>query len=426
MKLDASQSLDSESISESLSYFIQRAFRRPVSKEELNTYVNPILAAQKEFGLSYMETMRFGLQTVLVSPGFLLIQEPQQVDSVRPLNDFEIANRLSYFLWNSMPNTELFAKAARGYLSNPSIRREQVERMLADPKADRFINSFAGQWLSVRDFGSVQPNRSFEKRKDGLYYDEELLRASIGEPIEFFKHVLNENLPITNFIDSDFLIINERLAQHYQIPDVDGREFRKVSIPDGVQRGGVLGMAGLLTLLSDGDRTLPVTRATWVREKLFHDPPPPPPPGAGEIQPNTQGEKLTVRQRLELHRQEPTCASCHAGLDGYGLALENYDAIGAWRTHENRNKWSAIDASGHLKSGRTFGNLEEYKKAMLEERDRFGHAFITQMLTYALTRPVGVIDRATVEDIYRQLERDDFRIQTVVHAIVNSDLFLTK
>jgi len=419
-----------QSIRRVFSEFIPRAFRRPVEPEEVEFFVTNILNAQRKFGLSHIETLRYGLQGLLVAPGFLMIQEPQPKNVARPLDNYELANRLSYFLWNSMPDAELLKAAAAGRLTDPSIRRQQVERMLKDPKIGRFVESFAAQWLDVRRYGTVQPAAEYRGRR-GSPYDDDLARASQQEPLAFFRHVLDHNLPITDFVQSDYLVINNRLARHYQIPDVEGPEFRKVSIPAGVERGGVLGMAGLLTLLSDGNRTLPVRRAAWVREKLLNDPPPPPPPGAGEIQPNTAGAGLTLRQRLEAHRKEPTCASCHAGLDGYGLALENYDAIGAWRTRQDGEGLAAnlrreIDPSGKLKSGRAFLNLKEFKQAMLTERDRLGRAFAHTMLTYALTRPVGVIDRETLDEIDQQLKTGDFRIQSVIHGITQSRLFLTK
>lgn len=413
------------------SEFIPRAFRRPVDAKEVDAIVSNILNAQREFGLSHHATLRHGLQALLVAPGFLMIQEPQQEKTARPLDNYELANRLSYFLWNSMPDTELLQLAAAGRLTDPAIRRQQVDRMLKDPKVSRFVQSFAGQWLDVRRYGTVQPSNEYRGRVLAPRYDNELEVASRKEPLAFFQYVLDHNRPITDFIDSDYLVINDRLATLYQIADVKGPEFRKVSIPAGVERGGVLGMSGLLTLLSDGNRTLPVRRAAWVREKLLNDPPAPPPPGAGEIQPNTAGASLTVRQRLELHRKEPTCASCHAKLDGYGMALENYDAIGAWRTHQDGEGLPGhlrrpLDPSGSLKSGRTFSTLKEYKQALLAERDRFGRAFVTTALTYALTRPVGVIDADAVDEIYKQLENDEFRVHSVIHAITQSRLFLTK
>jgi len=407
--------------------FLPFAYRRQVADAEVELMVTQTMRAMNDSNikLSYHDALRLGLQTVLCSPAFLFIHEPRVEERARPLTDWELANRLSYFLWNSMPDMQLFQLAAAGQLKDPAVLRGQVSRMLLDPKSARFVRSFAGQWLDVRRYGSIEPAREYSD------YDSALLEASKIEPLAFFDYLMRENLPITNLIDSEFLVINERLARHYEIPGVKGENFQVVSLSPEIPRGGVLGMAGLMTLLSDGTRTMPVSRAAWVREKMFHDPPPPPPPGAGEVQPNTGGRQLTVRERLERHREDPTCASCHATLDGYGLALENYDAIGKWRTHangENFREGSApkIDASGELKSGRKFADLEGYKQALLEEKETFAEAFATQMLTYAIGRPVGAIDRNAVTSIVQQLRAEDYRIQTLVQAIVASDLFQTK
>jgi len=405
--------------------FLPLAYRRVVQPGEADRFVRLVARARSEFGLNAPEALRVGMQAVLAAPGFLYLTEPQPEQVARRLTGVEFANRLSYFLWSSMPDIELLQLGMSGELFEPAVLQQQLMRMLEDPRSERFVENFAGQWLDVRRYGSVQPAREYSD------YDDELEAASKLEPLLFFDTVLRKNLPITNFIDSDFLVVNERLARHYGIEGVEGPEFRKVSIPEGVERGGVLGMAGLLTLLSDGTRTLPVTRAAWVREKLLHDPPPPPPPGAGEVQPNTAGQMLSVRERLELHRDEPTCASCHAALDGYGLALENYDAIGAWRTHQNGegirgNNAPVIDASGNLKSGRQFQDLRGYKEALLEEKDKFAEAFVKTMLTYALSRPVGVIDNSTVQQLHGYLTANEYRIQPLLYAIVTSELFQTK
>ena len=229
-----------------------------------------------------------------------------------------------------MPDEELLTLAAAGKLRDPAAVAAQVKRMLADPKADQLVRNFAGQWLSVRDFGSVQPAAEYT----GLRQVPGAGRRS-KSPSRSSPKCLVKNLPITSFIDSDFVVVNERLAKHYGIDGVKGPEFRRVAIRPEHHRGGVLGMAGLMTYLADGTRTLPMRRGTWVLRELFNDPPNNPPPNAGEIQPNTSGKNLTVRQRLELHRRDDICASCHAKLDPYGLALENYDAIGQWRERFN-------------------------------------------------------------------------------------------
>jgi len=423
---------------------LPRAYRRPVDSRlslresasfrgakddypDVDRLVHVAAKAIRDEKLDFHTALRLGLQTMLVSPGFVFLQEPQTggKSASRPLNDYELASRLSYFLWSSLPDDDLFALAAKGNLHEPSTLRAQVARMLADPKSRHFVENFAGQWLDVEQFGSVEPAMEY---KD---YDAKLKSAEREEPLAFFQQVLSENLPVTYFLDSPFLVINERLARHYGIEGVTGEAFQKVALRPEHHRGGVLGMAGLMTLLSDGTRTLPVRRGAWVLEKLLNDPSPPPPPNAGEIQPNTTGARLTVRERLAKHRSEPNCASCHAKLDSYGLALENYDAIGRWREQQNGEgisgpKVPAIDPSGALKSGREFSDLAGYKAALLAEKEKFVRAFSEKLLTYALGRPVGYVDNTTLEQITTTTGKSDHRLQDLIQAVVSSEPFLTK
>ena len=405
---------------------LPRAYRRPVENAEVDKLVRIAAGAMQREKMPFPDALRLGVQTMLCSPGFVFIQEPQPrapaaTKGTRQLNDHELASRLSYFLWSSLPDEELFALAAKGGLRKPETLRAQAARMLADAKSRRFVENFAGQWLDVELFGSVEPAKEYKS------YDNALKTASREEPLAFFQQVLTENLPVASFLDSDFLVINERLARHYGIEGVSGETFQKVTLKPEHHRGGVLGMAGLLTLLADGTRTLPVRRGAWVLEKLLNDPSPPPPPNAGDIQPNTAGAKLTVRERLQKHRDEPNCASCHAKLDPYGLALENYDAIGAWREKQNGEgiggaKAPVIDASGALKSGRAFKDLQGYKAGLMAEQDKFIRAFTEKLLTYALGRPVGYVDHATLETILKS----EPRLQSLVQAVVASEPFQTK
>ena len=405
---------------------LPRAYRRPVEKAEVDKLVRIAAGAMQREKMPFPDALRLGVQTMLCSPGFVFIQEPQPraaaaTKGTRPLNDFELASRLSYFLWSSLPDDALLALAMKGTLKQPATLRAQVTRMLADAKSRRFVENFAGQWLDVEQFGSVEPAKEYKS------YDNALKTASREEPLAFFQQVLTENLPVASFLDSDFLVINERLARHYGIEGVSGDAFQKVALKPEHHRGGVLGMAGLLTLLADGTRTLPVRRGAWVLEKLLNDPSPPPPPNAGDIQPNTAGKNLSVRERLQLHRNEPNCASCHAKLDPYGLALENYDAIGAWRERQNGEgmggaRAPVIDASGALKSGREFKDLHGYKAGLMAEQDKFIRAFSEKLLTYALGRPVGYVDHATIETILKT----EPRLQSLVQAVVTSEPFQTK
>jgi len=407
---------------------LPKAYRRPVSPEEVERFVGVVTATMQRQELSFRDSLRFGLKTMLCSPSFTFLQEPatdEPSSGPRRLNDYELASRLSYLLWCSLPDDELFGLAEQGRLHDLAVLRAQVTRMLDDAKSRRFVESFAGQWLSVDEFGSVEPAREYAS------YDESLKAAERAEPLAFFAHVLSEDLSITHFIDSDFLVINDRLARHYGIDGVQGGEFRVVKIRPEHHRGGVLGMGGLLTLLADGTRTLPVRRAAWVLEALLNDPPLPPPPNAGDIQPNTAGETLTVRERLRRHRDEPNCASCHVKLDPYGLALENYDAIGAWRTRQNgegirESRAPPIDASGQIKSGRAFDDLEGFKQALLAEKEKFARAWTEKLLTFALCRPVGYVDHATVAEVTKAAATDDYRIRTLIQAVVASQAFQSK
>ena len=416
---------DSDYIREIFSRLLPRAYRRPVTDAEVNGVVELVEQAHAD-GASFHDAMRVGLARVLCSPGFLFIQEPAVDGQARKLTDYELASRLSYFLWSSMPDEELFQLAKAGRLHEANILSAQVDRMLDDPKAEALVQGFAGQWLHVREFGSIEPAAEYRNN-----YDESLEQSSRQEAYAFFREVLSRDLPVTNFLDSDFVMVNERLARHYGIEGVDGSQIRKVAIEPSNHRGGVLGMAGLMTYLSDGTRTLPVRRAAWVKTQLFGDPPGNPPPNAGEIQPNTAGKNLTVRQRLDLHRNEATCASCHTKLDPFGIALENYDAIGMWRTKANGEGFRSrnapeLDVSGTFPNGDEFASLEQYKAGLLERKDQFTRNLVKQMMTYALTRPVGYSDHKTIDAIIESVQQKEYRLRVLVREIVLSELFQTK
>ena len=417
---------DPAQVREMFARLLPHAYRRYVTEGEIEQFVALTAQAKQKFNLSHVDAVRYSVQTLLTSPEFLLLFEPSAPNApLRALSDFELATRLSYFLWSTMPDSELLRVAAAGKLREPAVRQAQVKRMLAHPMARQFAENFAGQWLGVREYDSVIPALDY---KD---YDAALREANQEEPIAFFEEVLRNDLSVLNFIDSDFTMANERLAKFYGIPNVAGEEFRRAALQPEQHRGGVLTMAGLLTYLSDGTRTQPVRRGAWILEEIFNNPPAPPPPNAGEIQPNASGKNLTVRERLEMHRNEPTCASCHAKIDPLGLALENYDAIGAWRTKQNGEGFRsgnapAIDATGKLPSGREFKNPGEFKQALLAEKDRFARALTQKVLTYALGRPVGYTDTDTVEQITAQLAANQYRMHSLIQAVVGSEPFLTK
>ena len=400
--------------------FLPRAYRRPVTSTEVEKVVAIVRDAMQAKQMGFTDAMRLGLSRVLSSPGFWFIERES-----KPAPAYALASRLSYFLWSTMPDDELFSLAASGKLADKAVLSTQVDRLLKDPRSEQFVRNFGGQWLSVREFGSVEPANDYKN------YDAALKAAGPEEAYAFVAEVLHHDLPVTNFIDSDFAVVNERLAKHYGIEGVSGEAFRRVALKPEHHRGGVLGMAGLLTYLADGTRTLPMRRGTWVLDNLFGDPPGNPPPNAGEIQPNTAGENLSVRERIEKHRNDETCASCHAKLDPYGLALENYDAIGMWRERANGegftgNKAPPIDPSGTLPNGKSFQTLEQYKALLLEQKDELARCLATKMLTYALSRPVGYTDHETVDGLVAELKKRDYRIQTLVKGIVLSPAFQTE
>jgi Protein of unknown function (DUF1592)/Protein of unknown function (DUF1588)/Protein of unknown function (DUF1587)/Protein of unknown function (DUF1585)/Protein of unknown function (DUF1595)/Planctomycete cytochrome C len=411
------------------------AYRRPAAASEIERMVTWTLKNKAARALTFNQAVREGVKNLLCSPAFLYLGSESQVAAPsaapatgpKPINDWQLASRLSYLLWSSAPDQELFKLAAAGKLHDPSVMRAQVKRLLADRRSTEFVRNFAGQWLSVRNFENGNPpSRNFYRQ-----YDDALRDSSKREPLEFFQEVLQKNLPLTNFLDSEFLVIDERLAKHYGIEGVVGENFRRVPAPADGRRGGVLGMAGLMTFLADGTRTLPVRRATWVLDKLWNQPVPPPPPNAGEL-PAIKGQQLTVRERLDQHRLSENCASCHTRVDAFGLALENYDAVGMWRDRQNGEGMQGdkgsplLDVSGQLPDGSAFKTVQEFKAALLVQKKVFARAFVEKFLCYSLGRPIVYGDHVVVDQITAQAAAHDYRLQEVIQATVASSLFQTQ
>lgn len=418
---------DREYAREIFAALLPRAYRRPVTATEVDDLVSLVQTMQEKHDKNFGDAVRSAVLTVLTSPSFLFLEEPTGDDALpRAVDDHELASRLSYFLWSSMPDRELLELAAHKKLHVPEVLRAQVRRMAADLRARQFVENFVGQWMRVRDFDTVMVDkRQYPK------YDADLREASIREPYEFFHELLRSDLSVLNVLSSDFVMANERLATHYGIAGVKGKDFRRVSLRPEHHRGGVLGMAGLLTYLADGTRTQPVKRGAYVLDVLWNTPAPLPPPNAGDL-PVVKGKNLTVRQRLEQHRSVATCASCHARIDPLGLALENYDAVGAWRERQNgegkqggRND-PPIDASGVMPGGREFKTIEEFKHALLEERNKFLEGFTEKLLAYAIGRPVGITDRDLVGQVLADAARHDHRLVAMLTAVVESPAFRTK
>ncbi len=362
-----------------------------------------------------------GLQAMLVSPNFLfrLEQDPAGLasGSVYRLSDVEIASRLSFFLWSSIPDEELLGLAEQGRLRDPKILEQQVRRMLNDRRAQALGENFAGQWLYLRNVESVKPDSD-----EFPEFDAELRRAMKRESELFFEAILREDRSVMELLDADYTFLNERLAEHYGIPKIHGPQFRKVALNDP-NRGGVLGQASILTVTSYPNRTSVVLRGKWVLENLFGMPPPPPPPDIPDLQEEEAGtgKRLTMRAAMELHRANPTCASCHARMDPIGFALENFDAIGKWRTQA---AGTPIDASGKLPDGSQFEGPAELKEILLANyRKQFVTTVTEKLLTYALGRGVEYYDKPTVRSITRQAARNDYRLSDLIVAITASKPF---
>jgi hypothetical protein len=421
------ESGDPENAREIFARFLPRAYRRPVTAEEVDAQVRRVQAMQDRHGKSFAAAVRAVVASVLVSPAFVFLDEPTgTAGQPRVLGDYELANRLSYFLWSTLPDAELTQLAAQKRLGEPDVLRAQVKRMLADPRARQVVENFIGQWMRVREFDTVMVDT--RQYRD---YDDALRDASLREPYEFFHELLRADLPVLNLIDSDFVVVNERLARHYGIDGVQGEAFRRVPLRPEHRRGGILGMAGLLTYLSDGSRTLPVRRGAYVLDVLWNTPASLPPPNVGDL-PVIKGKNLSVRQRLEQHRSVASCASCHTKIDPLGLALENYDAIGAWRERQNGEgrkggKYDPpIDASGVMPGGQAFQNPAEFKRILLAEKPKFLKGFTEKLLAYALGRPVGAADQELVNSILTGTAGEEHRLQAMIQAIVASRAFQTR
>jgi mono/diheme cytochrome c family protein len=396
--------------------FALRAYRRTVKPEEVDRLVGLVTQAEAH-GDSFDKGIQLALQAVLVSPHFLfrieLDPQPQDEKAVHSISDFELASRLSYFLWSSMPDDELFEVARQNKLHEASILEAQTRRMLKDAKAHALIENFAGQWLMLRSLKSATPD-------PGLFpsFDEPLRSAMLKESELFFEAVAREDRSILDFIDADFTFLNERLARHYGIEGVQGNQLQKVHLT-GDQRGGILTQASVLTVTSNPTRTSPVKRGKWILENLLGTPPPPPPPDVPELK---DGKELngTLRQRMEQHRANPSCATCHQRMDPLGFAFENYDAVGAWRTIDGK---SPIDPSGALPDGKSFKGPKELKAILKAKEEEFRRCFTEKLLTYALGRGLEFYDKPAIEQISQNLVRQGNRFSALVAEIVKSDPF---
>ena len=406
-------------VSDRLQSFAERAWRRKVEPKELSGYLKSF-QTDVEAGDKIEDAFRTALLRVLTSRNFIYLVEGEPKPR-EMLNEHELASRLSYFLWSSMPDNTLLSKANERKLNGPELKK-QVDRMLSDARIERFVDDFSRQWLQLHRVGMFPPDKK-------LYptYDDWLETSMAHEPVEFFRELLSNNLPIESLLDSDWTMANARLCDFYGLPEPTKPGFQRVSLKPEHNRGGLLTMGGVLGLTSDGTRHRPVHRGVWLSETIFNKTPPPPPANVDPIEPvPPQGEKITIRQRMEAHTRDPNCAACHKSIDPLGLAFDQYDAIGQWRTHEHIptgvGKNPPVDASGTLTDGRTFNGSVEFKELLLDDRDRFARAFIEHLCTYALRRVLTVDDKEDVSNILSEAKKKDYQIKDIVRAVAVSDL----
>ena len=406
-------------VSDHLQSFAERAWRRKVDPRELSGYLKSF-QTDVEAGDKIEDAFRTALLRVLTSRNFIYLVEGEPKPR-EMLNEHELASRLSYFLWSSMPDNTLFSKANERKLNGPELNK-QVDRMLSDARIERFVDDFSRQWLQLHRVGMFPPDKK-------LYptYDDWLETSMAHEPVEFFRELLSNNLPIESLLDSDWTMANARLCDFYGLPEPTKPGFQRVSLKPEHNRGGLLTMGGVLGLTSDGTRHRPVHRGVWLSETIFNKTPPPPPANVDPIEPvPPEGEKITIRQRMEAHTRDPNCAACHKSIDPLGLAFDQYDAIGQWRTHEHIptgvGKNPPVDASGTLTDGRTFNGSVEFKELLLDDRDRFARAFIEHLCTYALRRVLTVDDKEDVSNILSEAKKKNYQIKDIVRAVAVSDL----
>ncbi|MEL6108982.1 MAG: DUF1592 domain-containing protein, partial [Planctomycetota bacterium] len=414
-----------------------------VTANELEPFMD-LARAELEAGSGLERVLKTTLIGILCSPKFLFLHE-KSIDAssdhsssnvaARALSPLEYASRMSFLLWSSQPDDELLSVAAANKLSNSERRRTQINRMLRDPRCQGFLDGFARQWLKVEGFNQFPP----DERIFPSFYATEFRGLDsdlIDQPLEMIRELIRSDESVLELLDSDWTMLNERLARYYGINGVEGDAFRRVrlSARDAAIRGGLLGMAGIHRWGSDGSRTKPVERGKYILDVLFNDPPPPPPPNAGEVEPNLRGQKLTVRERLSKHREQTTCNHCHRRIDPYGLAMENFNTIGLWRELEDGEKpieqWGderpAIDPSGKLMNGTEFEDFVEFKAAVMGQKERFVRGLTEKLLAYALARSVEPGDRILVDAIVQRAEKENYTFRSILTSIIESKVFRSK
>ena len=412
---------DSKAVKNILSRFLRRAWRRPVSEEEKGKWLAHYEVIRKQSDTS-VSALKETLSAALASPHFLYLSEPFKSDKPRKLNAHELATRLSYFLWSSMPDEELSALADSGRLLEGSVLQRQFERMLKDSKSDRFAKEFCGQWLDLEGVDRVAINPQYYRN-----FDNRLKPDMVSETQAFFREILRSNTSALQFIDADFTMLNASLAKHYGLTGPKSQNFERVSLRGTGRPGGVLGHASTHLAGSDGVDSHPIKRAVWIRERLLHDPPNPPPPDVPSVEKSVPNfEKLSVREQLAVHRKKEACADCHRGIDPWGIALERYDAIGLQREKTARRK-KPVSAETILPGNHEISGLADLQKYLLKERrEQFAKALVTKLLTYALGRSLKLDDEPLIEELSAKFAKDDYRLSGLMENIVMSGPFLSR
>ncbi len=394
-----------------LSSLARRAYRRPVTAIDLAPLLK-LFSDGRADGKTFDSGIELALTGILVSPDFLFRTEQTPPGIIAKVSDLELASRLSFFLWSSIPDEELLHAAETGKLSDPAVLEAQVRRMLSDPKSQAFEDNFAGQWLHLRNVPGWKPDPDKYAQ-----FDESLRNAFERESDLFFSNIMREDRSVLEFIDADYTFLNDRLARHYGVPGVKGSYFRRVDLTASEHRGGVLSQGAVLLVTSYPTRTSPVLRGKWILENILGTPPPPPPPNIPPLADSASNSARSLREQLEKHRADRACASCHARLDPLGFSLEQFDAIGRFRTEEDG---AEIEASGALPDGTAVNGFEGLKKVVLDRRDEFVECLAAKMLTYALGRGLESYDQPAVRAIRRQAASQDYRFSSIILGIVNS------
>ena len=411
-----------ELVAEHLRRFAQRAWRRDVKVEELADFMDAYYS-ERQAGEKLVDAFRVALQGVLTSRHFLYIVEGSPVARER-LNDWELATRLSYFLWSSLPDEALYAAAEKGQLTSPDrvSLEKQVERLLEDEKSNRFVDDFTRQWLQLHRLGMFPPDKKLYPN-----YDPWLETSMRAEVVDFFREVFRNNLTVDQFINSDWTIANARLCDFYGLPEPKSDGFERITLAPEDHRGGLLTMGAILSLTSDGTRHRPVHRGVWLSEAIFNNTPPPPPANVDPIEPSPpESPKATIRQKIEAHRSNANCAACHARIDPLGIAWDNYDAIGQWRTREKVAQGIGedpiIDPSGTMPDGQHFKDSVDFRRLLIADRDRVARAFIEHLCTYALRRVLTVDDQEDIDLIQAEAKERSYQIKDIVRAVATSEL----